>query len=342
MEKVKIVSAAVAHPPWRVEQEEAAARIAEAAGSQRSVQAIARGSQIESRALVVPADQVGTLGSIAQRNAIYEQEAPRLALQAACGLSGCVSEASLLVTTSCTGYLVPGLDVRLAQELGLSPSAARLPVTEAGCAGGVVAVARATDYLRTRKGSALVVAAELCSLAFHADDEEGNLISALLFADGAGALLLDSHDSTHDGLEVVDSTSMLVPGSRDLLGFKLTDAGFYPLLARNLAEQLPEPVEAAVSSLLRCHELAQDDIGFWLVHPGGPRVLQVLQGQFGIPDEAMRWSWETLRCSGNTSSAAIIEVITRYLQDDTAPRGWGLVIAFGPGLSIETLLVQRC
>ena len=250
---------------------------------------------------------------------------------------------SMVVTSSCTGYMIPGIDVHIARELGLSSATARLPITEAGCAGGVVAIARAFDYLRLHPcASALVVATELCSLAFHAEREEGNLVSALLFADGAGAALLTSDFEPGNGLELHGSASMLVPCPPEVLGFRLTDQGFYPLLSRDLVDRLPEPTVEAVSRLLSLSGIATRDVAFWLIHPGGPRVLEALQRRLCIPYEAARWSWQTLRESGNTSSAAILEVLARYLSDPCAPSGWGVVMAFGPGLSIELLLVRRC
>ena len=342
VEKVRIVSAAATHPETRVRQDAAVARVAALVGNRRRVEALARGSQIESRASVLPPEQIEALGSIEERNAIYETEAPRLAQAAAEALRTDFGEVSFLVTSSCTGYMVPGLDVDLASRLKLNPRTGRLPITEAGCAGGIVALARSVERLQSRPASALVVAVELCSLAFHPDAQEGNLTSALIFGDGAGAVLLQSGNPTVEGVEVVDSSSFLVPCSADVLGFRLTNEGFYPILARSLVERLPGPTLDAVEELLAKHDLSRNDVNFWLIHPGGPRVLSALQNGFAIEPDSLRWSWQTLREFGNTSSAAIIEVLARYLDDPEAPKGWGVALAFGPGISIEMLLLHRC
>jgi alkylresorcinol/alkylpyrone synthase len=333
----------VAHPEIRLSQEEAAARLAARVGDERRIRAVARGTKIDGRYVVLPPGEISNLGSIGERNAIYEKAAPELAMQAVAGLDlGCVDELGVLVCSSCTGYMVPGWDVELVQRLGLRTGTARLPITQAGCAGGVVAVARAADFLRVRRGRGLVVAAEVCSLAFHADPEEGNLTSALIFGDGSGALLLDATDANTDGLEIVDSASLLVPCSREVLGFALTDGGFYPQLGRELAGFLPGPVRAAAIDLLGANGLGRDDVGFWLVHPGGPRILEAVQESLGLRSDDLRWSWQSLREFGNTSSAAIFDVVRRYLDEPDAPAGWGIVMAFGPGVSIELLLVRRC
>lgn len=342
VETVRIVAAAATHPETRIRQDEAATRLAARLGDTRRVEALARGTQIESRASVLSPDGISALASIEERNAIYEAEAPRLAQAAVDALETCLEDVSFLVTSSCTGYMVPGLDVELASRLCLAPTTARLPVTEAGCAGGVVALSRCADYLRIAPASALAVAAELCTLAFHPDTDEGNLTSALLFGDGAGAVFLSSGDPYGPGLEIHDSASYLVPCTQADLGFKLTNAGFYPVLTRSLPDRLAGPAVTAVRGLLNRNGLAEDDVAFWLLHPGGPRVLSTLQKGLGLAPESLRWSWQVLRCSGNTSSAAIFEVISRYMSDPEAPKGWGVAMAFGPGISIEMLLLRRC
>jgi alkylresorcinol/alkylpyrone synthase len=341
--RVLLTRVAVEHPPYWVDQGTAAWQIGEATGEMRRVLAVSRGTGIKQRAVCLPPDQIGRLGGIEARNQIYKQVAPGLAIAAASEVS-CGHSVGCVVSTSCTGYMVPSWDVRLATELSLQPHTVRLPITESGCAGGVVAIARAAEHLRLHPDqTALAVSVELCSLAFHPRTEPGNLTSALIFGDGAGAALLEAGDSdAQDGLEVIDALSTLVPCSSDALGFDLTDAGFYPVLQRELVEILPGPTCAAVNVLLSRHGLDLSQVGFCLVHPGGARVLSGLQAAFDVKADDLRWSWESMKACGNMSSASIFDVIRRYLADSYAPRGWGLVIAFGPGVSIEMLLVRRC
>lgn len=345
MSGVRIARVGTAFPPYRVKQEEAARRIGIASGEPRRVMALARGSRIEERALVVPVEDVGRLGSIEARNDVYKQHAPALAIEAARRATEGfdVGRIGLVVCVSCTGYMVPGWDVHVVQELGLSPETARLPITQAGCAGGVVGLARARDYLHSHPDrSALVVAAELCSLAFHPDTDPGNLTAALIFGDGAAAAVLEGDAASKEGIEVVDALSSLVPRTRGDIGFELSDAGLLPVLSRELAELLPAPTREAVAGLLARHGLTTRDAGFWLVHAGGAAILSALERGFCLPCDALRWSWESLAGRGNLSSASVLDVASRYLDDVAAPRGWGIVLAFGPGVSIEALLVHRC
>jgi alkylresorcinol/alkylpyrone synthase len=313
-----------------------------ATGDPRRAAALARGTMIDQRALALPVSEIGSLGTIEERNNIYASLAPPLALDAS-RKALADRPCDFLVTTSCTGFMSPGWDVNLVEELPLPRETPRLPITQAGCAGGVVAMARAADYMRSRPGSsALAVSSEICSLAFHADPEEGNLTSTLIFGDGAGAALMDSNSTGDGGLEVVDSASILVPNARAHLGFDLTDRGFYPLLTRALVGVLPGATAAAAMPLLARHGLRMSDIAFWLLHPGGARIITGLEQCLRLNPESTRWSRESMREFGNTSSAAIFDVIRRFLADPNAPRGWGIAAAFGPGVSVELLLVRSC
>lgn len=346
MTSVRLAGIATAFPEHWVVQSEAVRWIGDATGDHRRVAAVARGSQIARRAICVPPDELALLSTIEERNAVYQRVAPQLAVEAG---RAAVQRSSglnvgLVTAVSCTGYMVPGWDNHVVQKLCLSPQTVRLPITQAGCAGGVLALARAADHLRVHpEQDALVVSAELCSLAFHPDLEPGNLMSVLIFGDGAGAALLETTDAEDvEGLELVDSLSMLVPDSREALGFDLTNEGFRSVLSREVAEVLAEPTIEAVRRLLLKHELVPADMGFWLVHAGGPRILSGVEECFDLPAKTLKWSWETLEATGNTSSASVFEVMRRFVADENAPEGWGVVIAFGPGVAIELLLVRRC
>jgi alkylresorcinol/alkylpyrone synthase len=343
VETVRLVDVAVAHPTHAISQEEAAERVGQLSGDVRRAAALARGSRIGERRLALPAAALAELGTIEARNALYRRLAPGLAREAAARAAPPGSRASIgcLVTSSCTGYMLPGWGVELVDALGLAPETARVPLTEAGCAGGVVALARCADYLRSHQGpAALAVAVELCSLSFHPAGHDDNLTASLIFGDGAGAARLAPGPGP--GIEVVDELSFLVPGSRDALGFDLTDRGFNPVLSRELATLLPPAVDAAARQLLGRHAVAVEDVPAWLIHPGGARILAALQRALGLDASRARWSWDSMREFGNTSSAAIFDVIRRYSEDPGAPRGWAVVAGFGPGVSVELLLLCRC
>ncbi|MGH2633123.1 MAG: type III polyketide synthase [Tepidiformaceae bacterium] len=343
MEIVRLTRAASAHPKLRISQEDATRTLAcLAPGDRRRIEALAKGSHIASRAMALSPRAILKMDSAARRNQAYHELAPPLIAQAARQVldEGNSAKIGCLVTSSCTGYSVPGLGVQLSADLALSSGTTRLPITESGCAGGVVAIARATDFVRSHPNhSALTAAVELCSLAFHPGGDEGNLTSALIFGDGAGAALIEPGPG--DGLEIIDSSSTLIPDSQHLLGFDLTDAGFYPLLDRRLGDVLARAIGPAVECLLSRNGLAIDRVGAWLMHPGGARILTRTESQMGLTREPTRWSWDSLREHGNTSSAAIFDVIARYLGDEAARGEFVIIAGFGPGVSIELVLGRR-
>jgi alkylresorcinol/alkylpyrone synthase len=338
---VRISRVVSGHPELRIGQEEAARRIGLAAGNERRAHLLARSTGIEERALALTPDAIERLGAIEERNDHYRRLVPELARGVASDALGATDPGRIgcLVTMSCTGYGLPSWGNRVAGELGFAGSTVRLPITEAGCSGGVLAMARAADYVRVSGKPALVVAAELCSLAFHPEGDDGLLTSALIFGDGLGAALLEPDEG--DGLQLIASSSMLVPGTADLLGFDLTDGGFSPVLSRHLADVLPDATEAAVCELLRPHGIRPTDVAAWLLHPGGARILRGVAGALCLPEGALRWSWDSMREFGNTSSAAIFDVMRRYTDDAGAPRGWVVAVAFGPGVSLELLLLKN-
>lgn len=341
MERVLIADIAVAHPALRITQSEAAANIARITGDHRRVAALARGTRIGSRAICVSPIELASLTSIAARNDVYRRLTPPLAFECTAAVLGETPRetVSAIVSSSCTGYALPGWASGLVPALGLPIETVRVPITEAGCAGGVVAIALAAEHLRHRPGMvALATAVELCSLSFGPVESESALAASLIFGDGAGAALLTSGEGR--GIEIVDAMSVLVPNSAGALGFDLTDGGFTPVLARALPELLATPTFAAVERLLARNRLVQNDISAWLIHPGGARILRSLETVFGLEHGRARWSWDSMAEFGNTSSAAIFDVLRRYLRSDM-PNGYAVAAAFGPGVSIELLLVHR-
>jgi alkylresorcinol/alkylpyrone synthase len=342
VDQVRITNVAVAHPPHRLTADEAVRRIGLGIGELRRVAAIARGTCIDQRAIALPPEQIERLKGTGARNDVYRRVVPAIALEAARGAIGEADprDIACLVTSSCTGYSIPSWSVRLCRECGLRPETMRLPITEAGCAGGAVALARAAEHLQAKRGtSALVVAAELCSLAFHFSGDAGNITSTLIFGDGAGAALLQHGPG--QGLAVLDTATWLIPDTEDALGFDLTDSGFYPLLSRHLEDILQGPTGTAVQQLLDRNGLQRSDIAAWLLHPGGARILERLEDALDLNRGGTRWSWNSMREFGNTSSAAIFDVLRRYLED-ARPGEYAVLGAFGPGLSIELMLLRAC
>ncbi len=290
-----------------------------------------------------PSDMTTPLSPGAQTH-LYRQVAPALAEEAAtqalkaAGITP--QEIGLLVLASCTGFVLPGVDVMLIPRLGLRADVVRMPFTVFGCGGGAAGLARACDWVRGQPGrAALVVAVEVPSLTFRPDDTSvDNLLSAMVFGDGAAAVVVTADDR---GLRVGRSRTAVVPDTSGALGYQLADSGLQVVLSQRLPRMLAHALPPLVREFLG--ERLPAALEAVAVHPGGPRILEAVERCLGLSRDQTLASWATLRSVGNTSSAAILSVLGELAASPPSPRGRGLAIGFGPGLSIELLeLAWQC
>lgn len=243
----------------------------------------------------------------------------------------------LLMVTSCTGFVLPGLDAHLVPMLGLRQDVWRLPIAQLGCAGGAGALARAAGWSRANPGrQALVVAVELPSLTFRPNDDSlDNLLSALVFGDGAGAAVLSAgHEGTRT-FHIGRVRSVLVPNSRDALGYDLADNGFRVTLSR----RLPAVLAAAVPRLVEdfCGPRIPAGLDAVALHPGGRAIIDAVQAALGLHDGQLTATRSALRSTGNTSSASIFFVLEQLAASLPSGSGTGLMLGLGPGVTVEML-----
>jgi len=302
-------------------------------------------AQVDQRYSVFPLDHLIRPRSLTEKTQEYRKHAVSLASRVArdcldrAGLLP--SDVDLLISVSCTGYMVPSLDAYLVEELGFRANVRRLPITELGCVGGAAALSRATEFVSVYPDShALVVAVELSSLAFQPDDlSDANLVSCAFFGDGAAAALVTSSEMS--GARVLDTESCLIPDSLDEMGFDLTDTGFHVVLSKNIPDLLRRETRRLVDDFLTRNGLDLDQISVFVLHPGGKKILQYLEEALDLPREATQPSWDVLRDYGNLSSATIIFVLDEWLRRRRPAVGeYGIAIGFGPGVSAELLLLQ--
>jgi alkylresorcinol/alkylpyrone synthase len=291
---------------------------------------------------IEPASVLAPLASIEGRNRVYLEAAPVLAEAVVRRLlrPGESEAVRCLVTSSSTGFHLPGWTATLVDRLPLDRSVRRLPLTEAGCAGAALALIQAANHVRLNAGSGLAVALELSSLANDVSEAgDGNGPVPPVLGDGAGAAYLSSGAGA--GVEVIDSSSSRVASSQNALAVRLSDPRFYPVVSRDLRELLVDPTIAAIRALLHRHALELAEVSAWLVHPLSTGVLIDLQRQLEITNDRMRWSRAAQRAEGDLSAVAFFEMLGGYLQDAGASPGWAVLAAFGPGLTIDLLLLRR-
>jgi alkylresorcinol/alkylpyrone synthase len=288
------------------------------------------------RHLVAPVDWLVRPRSLGESMRVYAEQAPHLARLATCralaAAGVAAAEIDLVVSVSCTGYLVPSLDVRLAAEIGLRPDVTRLPLTELGCSGGAAAVAAAHRHLVAYPGDrVLVVAVELPSLTFQPQDRSlDNLRAAMVFGDGAAAAVIGGPGAAGGGwLQIRGAASRLLPGSAGALGFDLRDGGFHVVLDGRLPHLIERSVAEVVAEFAGRQGIERP--AFYVVHAGGPRVFDAVEAALHLDPDDLALSRRVFREVGNLSSASILF----GLSELTEASGDGLAIAFGPGVTIE-------
>jgi alkylresorcinol/alkylpyrone synthase len=343
-----IVATATAVPEHRFCQDEAkrcAQRMPVDARRRATVEAIFDNAGVRQRFGVEPLEYVMTPRPLAESSRQYQAHAVPLGVKVArscldrAGVAA--DEVDMLITVSCTGLMIPSLDAYLINELGCRRNVRRLPITELGCAGGAAAVARAYEFLRAfPEANALVVSVELSTLTFQqGDGSMANLVSGALFGDGAAAALVTGRSGR--GAEILDVESFLFPDSYDTMGFDLRETGLHIVLAKGVGELVRSELRGVAERLLARNGLSRDDMRFFVLHPGGRRVLECVEEELAIPREQTQPSWNVLAEYGNLSSATVLFVLDEWLTTRERPRGqYGLMAAFGPGFSAEMLLLR--
>ncbi len=244
---------------------------------------------------------------------------------------------------SVTGIASPSIDARLMNRMRLPVNLKRVPIFGLGCLAGAAGVARAADYVKAYPAQvAAVIAVELCSLTLQHDDlSPANLISSGLFGDGAGVALVAGSEVGGDGPKILATRSVFYPDTEHVMGWDISEKGFRIVLSREVPEMVEKNLAGDVDEFLACAGLTRADIGSWVLHTGGPRVLEATESVLGLPPGALAASWECLKRTGNLSSASVLLVLEEVMMNRRPPAGtYGLMIAMGPAFCSELLLLR--
>jgi alkylresorcinol/alkylpyrone synthase len=245
---------------------------------------------------------------------------------------------------SVTGVASPSVDARLINRMGLSPRTKRIPIFGLGCVAGAAGIARAADYVRAfPRQVALLLSVELCSLTIQQDDlSVANLISSGLFGDGAAAVIVSgAENGTGEGPEIIATRSVFYPDTEYVMGWDISEKGFRIVLSRDVPDVVLRNLGKDADEFLAEHGLARSDVGTWVIHTGGPKVLEATETALGLPERALTVSWECLRRTGNLSSASVLFVLEETMKNHRPEPGtWGVLAAMGPGFCSELVLLR--
>jgi alkylresorcinol/alkylpyrone synthase len=303
---------------------------------------------IQSRYVSAPLEWFQTNHTWQERNEIYlrvaldlSERAAKIALERS-GLSA--SEIGGIFFVSTSGLATPSLDSWLIKRLNLSRHTVRLPIWGLGCAGGAAGLNRASEFVRSSGTAVLLVAAELCSLTFQANDvSRPNLIATSLFADGAAAVVLASGEhGRSDGPSIIGGSSTLWDDTEDVMGWNVTNTGLKVTLSKSVPNVVEKHIRADVEMACAKYGLRFGQLRHFVTHPGGEKVMEAFQVALELPENAMEDARNILAHHGNMSSPTVLFALERFLQRwPDLPRGeYGLLTAMGPGFSAEQVLFR--
>lgn len=255
------------------------------------------------------------------------------------------SQIGAIFFVSVTGVASPSIDARLVNRLKLSQHIRRNPLFGLGCVAGAAGLARAADYVKAYPDQyAVLLSVELCSLTWQRDDlSVANLISTGLFGDGAAAVLI-AGDQTPDAdasPRILDHAQVFYPETESVMGWDISERGFQIVLSPEVPNVVRQNLGRDVDLFLAAHNLTRADIGCWLMHNGGPKVLEASEDALGMQRGALAVSWEALRRVGNLSSASVLVVLDDVMKKQRpAPGTKSILAAMGPGFCCEMLLIE--
>ncbi|MGW0175540.1 type III polyketide synthase [Rhodococcus sp. NPDC003322] len=269
----------------------------------------------------------------------FERSAPGLAVRAVEGLElgDRAAEITHLIVITCTGFYSPGIDFELIKSCGISPSVERTQIGFMGCLAGINGLKLAHHIVRSEPSArVLVVSLELCSLHLQRSESLETMLSFLVFGDGCAAVLVSADE---EGIAMDSFKAVMVPGSPELITWRIGDIGFDMVLSGKvpgtLARALDEPT---LKEILAGAD--RESIDLWAVHPGGRSILDAVEDAIGLAPDALSASRHVLDNYGNMSSATVLFVLAEIMKRarDGGPTGTGCAMAFGPGLTAETML----
>ena len=346
---MRIASAASAFPAYHYDQKTLIEAFGRHWGSKlpdpRKLALLHSNVCVDARYLSLPVDEYPGL-TFGKANEVWIQTAQELgekaigaALQRA-GITG--NQLGAFFFVSVTGIASPSIDALLVNRMRLPGNIKRIPIFGLGCVAGAAGIARAADYVKAYPDQyAVLLSVELCSLTLQQGDlTVANLISTGLFGDGAAAVIIAGENCLATGPQIVATESSFYPDTERVMGWDISETGFKIVLSPEVPQVVEKFLARDVDRFLAAHGLTRSDIGSWILHTGGPKILRATEKALGLNKEALRISWDCLRRMGNLSSASVLMVLEERMTNRPPPGTWSILAAMGPGFCSELVLLK--
>ncbi|MCU0390536.1 MAG: type III polyketide synthase [Thermoflexibacter sp.] len=358
-----ITAIGVANPPTRVAQPQIASFMAQALQlspiEERKLKMFYKSTAIAYRHSVI--EDYGKLDNFdffpntptlepfpttAKRMELYEKYATDLCIEA---VNQCFDDQNMLyqvthlITVSCTGMFAPGIDIELIERLKLSSYTQRICINFMGCYAAFNALKVADAICKAdQQANVLIVNVELCTLHFQKENTENHILANAIFADGAAAMLVQSKASQKKAISLEGFYCDLAFEGREDMAWFVRDWGFEMQLSSYVPSLLESKMKDLIVNLLQKFSLTLEQIDTMAIHPGGKKILETAEKVLNISAEKNKYSYQVLKNYGNMSSVTVVFVLKNILEnfDFTKDKANILSMAFGPGLTIESALLQ--
>lgn len=291
-----------------------------------------------------PAENLEPFPTVEKRMQVFNDHAPALSVKA---IEDCIKdkitkkEITHLITVSCTGISAPGLDLQIMESMQLPGNIIRTSVNFMGCYAAVHALKMADAFCNsTENANVVVVCTELCTLHFQKTNSVDNMTASLLFGDGCAAVLVQHDSSKEKGFRLESFFSDVSFKGKNEMAWEISSNGFLMTLTGYVPALIKEDFRALVEKAMDAAGKKMENITHWCMHPGGKQILNSICSGLDITPGHLKYSYDVLNEYGNMSSATILFVLKKILEelDATPPSNDALIFgaAFGPGLTMET------
>jgi predicted naringenin-chalcone synthase len=276
------------------------------------------------------------------RMKIFNEHALSLSISA---IEDCIKEVlepqqiTHLITVSCTGMSAPGLDLQVTEALKLPSNIFRTSVNFMGCYAAIHAMKIARMICETSsQANVIIVCTEICTIHFQQPFSIDHAASSLLFGDGSAAVLVSNAATSSRQLKLKSFYSEVSYKGKNDMSWQISTKGFLMKLSAYIPQLIQEDISGLVHKALQQGGMKQDEISHWCLHPGGKKILDVIQSQLDLSTEDLSCSRSVLSKYGNMSSPTILFVLKEIMEGLHGRSANIFGVAFGPGLTMETFI----